>query len=200
MSDAVTDDSPKRFSVLQRTLHWLMAAMILAMLFIGVAMVSTVEPAYWTLVSVHKPLGIAILLLALLRIGVRLRRGAPPLPDRLPGWQVQLARVSHLVLYALMVAMPLIGWSMLSAGGYPIVLYGWRHLPSIMPHDDGLYTVLRAAHGLLAYLFFLTILAHFVAALFHALIRRDDVFASMAPSWTRRPPPVVPLSGRERSR
>ena len=60
-----------RFTVLQRALHWLMALCILAMLFIGVGMVSTVMPKYLTLVSIHKPLGVAILVLALVRLVVR---------------------------------------------------------------------------------------------------------------------------------
>lgn len=53
------------FTALQRLLHWLMAVCILAMLFIGVGMVSTIRPKYLTLVSIHKPFGIAILALAL---------------------------------------------------------------------------------------------------------------------------------------
>jgi cytochrome b561 len=175
-----------RFSVTQRVLHWLMAVMIVAMLFIGVAMVSTVAPTYWTLVSIHKPLGILILLLVMIRIAVRLRRGTPPLPADLPGWQAVLAKVSHVLLYALMVVMPLVGWSMLSAGGYPIVLFGAIHLPPIMPHDDALHAFLRAAHAVLAYVFFLTILLHVSAALFHAWVRRDGVFTSMAPWLPRR--------------
>ena len=69
-----------RFTPLQRTLHWIMAVCILAMLFIGVGMASTVAPSYLALVNVHKPLGIAILILALIRLAVRLRYGAPPLP------------------------------------------------------------------------------------------------------------------------
>ena len=78
-----------------------------------------------------------------------------------------------------MLAMPLIGWAMLSAGGYPIVLYGPLHLPPIAPHDAGLYVLPRAAHTWLAYLLFVTILAHLGAALFHALVRRDRVLRSM---------------------
>jgi cytochrome b561 len=153
--------SKKSFSPLQRTLHWLMAAMVL--------------------ISVHRPLGIAILILALCRLGVRMWRGVPPLPADLPRWQAFSAIASHYLLYALLIVMPLIGWSMLSAGGYPIVLYGPIHLPPIAPHNDALYALLRGAHTLLAYLFFATILPHVGAALFHALIRRDGVFASMAP-------------------
>ncbi len=173
--------APDRFTPLQRILHWLMAAMVLAMLFIGIGMVSTVAPRYAVLVSIHKPLGILILLLVVLRVGVRLWRGAPALPADLPGWQARAARASHVVLYALMILMPLVGWSMLSAGGYPIVLWGGVHLPPIVPHDDTLHAVLRVAHTWLAFLFFLTILAHLSAALFHALVRRDGVFSSMRP-------------------
>jgi len=72
------------FSGSHRVLHWLMAIMVLTMLFIGVSMVSTLRPRYLTLISIHKPIGIAILALAVLRLGVRWRLGAPPLPDDLP--------------------------------------------------------------------------------------------------------------------
>lgn len=177
--------APDRFTPLQRAMHWLMAVMILAMLFVGIGMVSTLSPRYWTLVSIHKPLGILILLLVLLRLGLRQWRGAPELPSDLPRWQASAAKASHVLLYMLMIVMPLVGWSMLSAGGYPIVLYGAIHLPPIMPHDDALHAILWTAHRWLAYLFFLTILLHVSAALFHALVRRDGVLASMAP-WRPR--------------
>jgi cytochrome b561 len=132
------------------------------------------------LISIHKPLWIAILALALLRLGVRSRLGAPPLPDDLPRAQVLAAKLSHVVLYALLIAMPLVGWGMLSAGGYPVVLYGSLHLPEILPHDDQLHAILRMTHIVLAYIFFAAILLHIAAALFHALIRRDGVFRAMA--------------------
>jgi cytochrome b561 len=170
-----------RFTPLQRTLHWLMAALVLTMLFIGVGMVSTVAPRYLTLVAIHQPLGILVLLLAPLRLGLRRWRGAPALPADLPAWQATAAGASHVLLYALMILMPLVGWSMLSAGGYPVVLLGFLHLPPIMPHDDGLHALLRTAHTWLAFLLFITILGHLAAALFHGLVRRDGVFFTMAP-------------------
>src|SRR5580692_234251 len=101
-----------RFTPLQRALHWIMAICILAMLFIGVGMVSTIRPDYLTLVSIHKPLGIAILILALIRLVVRLKRGAPPLPADLPEPMKLAAHLSHIALYLLMIAMPLLGWGM----------------------------------------------------------------------------------------
>ena len=90
--------------------------------------------------------------------------------------------VFFVVLYALMFALPLVGWGMLSAARYPIILYGPLELPPILPHDAVLYAVLRTAHTVLALLLFATFIAHFSAALMHALIYRDGVFPSMA-SW-----------------
>ena len=140
----------RRFTPAQRVLHWLMAVCILAMLFIGVGMVSTIRPDYLTLVSIHKPLGIAILILAVLRIVVRLRAGTPGLPRDLPAPMKLAASVSHYALYTLMIAMPLLGWSMLSAAAYPVEMFGVT-LPAILPQNDGLHTVLWNAHRALAF-------------------------------------------------
>ena len=173
-----------RFNPLQRTLHWVMAVCILAMLFIGVGMASTVAPDYLTLVNIHKPLGILILILALIRLVVRLRYGAPPLPLDLPEPMKLAAYLSHYALYALMIAMPLIGWAMLSAANYPVSLWPGIWLPPILPQSASLHTLLWNAHFYLAFLFFALILMHLAAALFHALVRRDEVFYSMAPTLT----------------
>ncbi|SAL14642.1 type-b cytochrome [Caballeronia choica] len=169
-----------RFSPLQRALHWIMAICILAMLFIGVGMVSTVKPDYLKLVSIHKPLGIVILVLALIRLVVRLVRGAPPLPADMPVPMKLAAYLSHLAFYALMIALPLLGYGMLSAADYPVVVFGVQ-LPSLLPHSNELHTVLWNAHKFLALCFFALIVVHLAAALFHALVRRDGVFRAMAP-------------------
>ena len=175
---------PSRFTPLQRTLHWLMAVCILTMLFVGVHMVSTVNPKYLALITLHMTLGIAVLVLALIRLGVRLRDGAPPLPPDLPGPMKLAAHLSHYALYALMIGLPLIGWAMLSAAGYPVVLWGGLRLPPIAPQSDGLHTALWGAHVALAFLFYAVILLHVAAALFHALVRRDGVFEAMGPALT----------------
>jgi cytochrome b561 len=174
----------QRFTAVQRLLHWLMAVCILAMLFIGVGMVSTIMPKYLTLVSIHKPLGIAILVLALVRLAVRLRYGAPPLPADLPEPMKLAAHLSHYAFYLLMIGLPLIGWAMLSAAAYPIVLFGGLRLPPILPQSDSLHALLWDAHFYLAFAFFALILLHLAAALFHALVRRDGVFDAMAPVST----------------
>ena len=176
-----------RFAAPQRFLHWFMAACILSMLFIGVGMVSTVAPKYLTLVQIHKPLGVAILVLVLIRLALRFYYGAPALPADLPVPMKLAAESSQYVLYALMIAMPLIGWGMLSASSHPVVLFSGVSLPAILPVNADLYSLLRRAHSLLAFAFFGLILMHFAALLFHKLVRKDGVFDTMAPSFTARP-------------
>jgi len=172
--------SSRHFSPLQRALHWSMAVLIIAMLFIGVGMVSTVSHAHETLLALHRPLGVALFVLALIRVATRLKNGSPALPDDMPSLQRIAAKASHVILYALFIAMPLVGWAMLSAGGYPVTLFGSHHLPPIVPQNVDLFALLRALHTWLAFALFATVLAHLAAALFHGLIRRDGVFSSMA--------------------
>ena len=113
-----------RFAAPQRFLHWFMAACIISMLFIGAGMISSVAPRYLSLVEIHKVLGVAILVLALIRLLLRLYYGAPALPVGLPVPIKLAAESSQYVLYALMIGMPLIGWGMLSAASHPARLFG----------------------------------------------------------------------------
>jgi cytochrome b561 len=168
----------KSFPLFSKVLHWVMAALILTMLFIGIAMVASLAD-YHRLVAIHKPLGILILLLVAIRLINRLFSRPPALPTEMPPLLKLAAHASHWLLYGLMFALPLVGWGMLSAAGYPIALIGAFHLPPILPHDVHLYSVLRPLHTLLAYLLFATFLAHLGAALAHALIFKDGVFKSM---------------------
>jgi cytochrome b561 len=163
-----------------RVLHWLMAAAIIAMLFIGVAMVSTVSSLHGLLVSIHKPLGLMILVLVLVRLWLRFYTGTPPLPASVPAWQRGLAHLSHWALYAMMLLQPLVGWAMLSAAGYPVSLGGSIILPAILPINNDWYAILRPLHTLLALALFITVMGHLAAALLHALVLRDGVFESMS--------------------
>ncbi|MEX3934539.1 cytochrome b [Paraburkholderia phymatum] len=173
-------NSTRHFSPLARLLHWTMAVLILAMLFIGIGMVATVSHAHDTLIALHRPLGVALLVLALIRVGVRVKNGSPALPSDMSAWQRFAAKASHFVLYALFIAMPFIGWAMLSAGGYPITLFDGYHLPAIGSQNVDLFALFRALHTWFAFALFVTVLVHIAAALFHGLIRRDGVFSSMA--------------------
>ncbi len=163
-----------------RFLHWLMAAAIMAMLFMGIAMVSTVSSMHALLVSIHKPLGVMLLVLAVVRLWLRVYTTVPSLPASVPAWQRRLANLSHWALYILMFLQPLIGLAMQSAAGYPISLVGGFVLPPLLPVNNNLFAILRPLHSLVALVLFITVMLHLAAALFHALLLRDGVFTSMA--------------------
>lgn len=95
-----------------------------------------------------------------------------------------------------MIAMPLIGWAMLSTGGYPVMLGTALHLPPILPANAVAFAILRHLHTWLALLLFLTFLAHMAAALYHGLIRRDGVLSSMVGSHA---PAAAPPRGTLRA-
>ena len=142
--------------------------------------------SYHVLFSIHRPLGIAILILVVVRFVNRLLNPPPPFPPTMARAERVTATASEFTMYGLMFVLPLVGWGMLSAARYPIVLYGSLHLPFILPHDAMLYAVLRKAHTVLAYLFILMFIGHFGAVLFHTLIVRDGILKRMAP-WNTRP-------------
>ena len=173
-----------QFTVLMRILHWLMAAMVLTMLGIGVAMVASLGD-YHRLVSIHRPLGIAILIVVVIRFVNRQFSTLPPFPATMSSQERVVAHASEVLLYALLFLLPLVGWGMLSAARFPIVLHGPVHLPPILPHSVMLYAFLRKTHTALAYLLFLSFIAHFGAILFHTLVVRDRLFSRMAP-WRVR--------------
>lgn len=168
-----------RFHLTLRLLHWLMAALILVMLFIGVGMVSTAGPAYPWLLALHRFVGITLLALVVIRLILRWRLGAPTLPHDLPAWQKGAARAMHVVFYVVILAMPMTGWAMLSASSTPVVLINGILLPPIAPHDLQLFAGLRKLHAGLAFIFFALILGHLAVGLAHGLIRKDGVLASM---------------------
>jgi cytochrome b561 len=186
-----------QFTPLSRLLHWLMAAMVLSTLCIGVAMVTSLAD-YHVLVSIHRPLGIAILLLVVIRFANRLLNPPPPLPPTMSRMERLAATASEYAMYGLMFALPLVGWGMLSAARYPIVLFGAVHLPPILPHDPTLFAVLRKTHTILAYSLILLFLAHLGAVLYHSLIVRDGMWKRMAP-WNIRSMQVNSKKSRDRA-
>jgi cytochrome b561 len=182
-----SSNNPAQFAFLSRVLHWLMAALLVAMLFIGVSMVGSLGE-YHRLVAIHRPLGILVLVLAAIRLLTRVLTRHPSLPATMSQSERFVATASARLLYALFFALPLVGWAMLSAGSYPITMFGALELPPILPARPELYAVLRETHTILAYLLFFTFLAHLGAVLFHTLVLRDGLLSRMIP-WSIRPEP-----------
>src|SRR5689334_18003665 len=118
---SMSADDAEHYSSLQKTLHWLIAILIIVMIAVGLTMRNIGEGSVTNfLYELHKSTGLLILGLALLRIVVRLRRGAPPLEPGIPAMQRLAAYASHYGLYALIVLTPLAGWTATSACCAPV--------------------------------------------------------------------------------
>jgi cytochrome b561 len=190
----MTDETgtvPTRFALPSRILHWLMAPMVIAQLFIGVTMIASLS-YYPLLLAIHRPLGVLILIFAVIRLVNRLTHKLPPFLATMSRAERRIASWSEYLLYALLLVQPLIGWAMLSAARFPITLVGPVHLPGIAPHSINVYGVLREAHTVFAFLLFLTFTAHVCAVLFHTLVLRDRLIDRMA-LWPTK-------SGREKTK
>jgi len=183
-----TPTGTTRFALPSRILHWLMVPMVIAQLFIGVTMVAALA-YYPLLLAIHRPLGLLILVFAVVRLVNRLTHKLPPFLSTMSPAERRIASWSEYLLYALLLIQPLVGWAMLSAARFPITLFGPVHLPGIAPHDIDVYAVLRACHSVFAFLLFATFTAHLCAVLFHTLVLRDRLLDRMAVWPTKAPSP-----------
>lgn len=175
-----------RFAVPSRILHWLMAPMVIAQLLIGVTMVASLS-WYTTLLAIHRPLGVLILIFAVIRLVNRLTHRLPPFLATMGPAERRIASWSEYLLYGLLLIQPLVGWAMLSAVRSPIVSLGPFELPAIAPRSIDLYAVLRQCHEILALLLFLAFTAHVCAVLFHTFVLRDRLIDRMAVWPTKQP-------------
>jgi cytochrome b561 len=174
----------RSYSPLQRTLHWIIAAAVFIMIPVGLYMVqrgawSNFDALTNTLYSWHKFIGFCILWLVVVRIIVRLVRGAPP-PEPLHPLQQFAASATHFGLYALILLVPILGWTGVSAYGARGTPFGFN-LPEIIAQNQSLGETLLAYHGWAAILLGLLALMHIGAALMHRFILKDRVFARMWP-------------------
>lgn len=163
-----------------RLLHWFTAALIFAQFALGwMASSWRLSPTKLELFVWHKSVGLVVLLLVLVRIGWRLAGPAPLLPAGTPRWEHRAARVSHFLLYALMLALPLSGWVINSAANIPFRVFGWFALPDITVPDEGLADVAKAVHFSLVIALALLLAGHIGAALRHHYGKRNDVLLRM---------------------
>lgn len=180
MSDAPTQVA--RYPAMTRSLHWIVALMVIAMIPIGNIMITQglSRPVQDTLFILHKNGGVIILLLVVLRILWRLWRPGPPLPAQMPGWQRQAARVAHWLLYGALIVMAVSGYVRVRAGGFPVEMLDAMGVPSFVPRSNSLAETAKAIHANAKFLLVLLVLVHVGAALKH-LAARDGVFGRIWP-------------------
>lgn len=178
-------NSPDRWGAVAKALHWTIALFILANIPLGLwadglpLSPTKVEAFYW-----HKTLGLTVLWLALLRLLWRFTNPTPRLPAAMASWERRLAQSSHLLLYAAMIAMPLSGWVIHAASGFPLELYGLIPVPDIVPAglDDGAVEETAATvHYWIFVLICILLALHVAGALKHHFVERDAVLRRMLP-------------------
>lgn len=179
----MTKSAPhSRFSSLSITLHW-------AMLLLLIAVYACMElREYYPkgsdfregLKMWHFMFGLTVLLLVLIRVVARVTGGTPPITPDPPAWQTLIAKLTHLALYAFMIAMPIAGWVILSASGKAIPFYG-LDLPALVGLNKALAEQVKELHETVATIGYFLVGLHAVAALFHHYIVKDDTLRRMMP-------------------
>uniref|UniRef100_UPI0025DF97F5 cytochrome b n=1 Tax=uncultured Sphingomonas sp. TaxID=158754 RepID=UPI0025DF97F5 len=105
------------YSNVSIALHWTIAAMMFGSVTSGVLSNHVDEATAAGIMTTHKPAGLTILALSLIRLGWRLAHRIPDLPASTPRWNALVARATHVALYALMVGVPFAGWVAASRRG-----------------------------------------------------------------------------------
>lgn len=187
MTQANREPSPAPiYSAAARHMHWVTAAVVLAMIPAGLAMTyrgNTLN--IWdgltnAMYSSHKLLGFLVLWLVAGRLAYRLLKGAPPDEPTLLWWQKAGSHLVHWLLYGLLLVVPLLGWVGVSL--YPsLTVFGLFNLPALASPNQDLAGKVLDIHGTLAIVMGLLVCAHVGAALYHHLIRKDGVLRRMLP-------------------
>jgi cytochrome b561 len=165
-----------------RWLHWGIAVLIFAAIALGVSAIYMPRGDVRTeVVTIHKAIGITVLFLVVLRVLARVSLGAPKYFPPLDFFTRYASELGHLALYALMFAMPISGYVDQTADGHPISWFGLFTFPMLIPHDPALSKQASEAHYIFAWCIGAMLVAHIGAALWHALVRKDNVLARMWP-------------------
>jgi cytochrome b561 len=171
----------ERYSRIAIALHWLLALMIVGAFGVGVYMADLpMSPDRLKLYNWHKWAGVTILALSALRLLWRLTH-RPPADAPGPRWQQLAAHATHMALYALFFAVPLVGWAYSSAAGFPIVWFGVLPLPDFVPKDKALAELIKPWHESLAWAMAALVVLHIAAAIKHQFIDRDGLLDRMRP-------------------
>ncbi|WP_342360983.1 cytochrome b [Terrarubrum flagellatum] len=171
-----------------RIIHWLSAAVIVGLLSLGLYMRHADIDAgeAFDLYQLHKSFGFIALALILLRVIARVQTRRPPFPETMSRREVVAARLTHAAFYALLLALPLIGWVMVSAAPLPVPtrFFDLVEIPALTAPSESVYGIARRAHRLAAWALGALLLLHAAAAMKHHWLDRDSTLRRM---WfTRR--------------
>lgn len=178
---------PDRWGPVSQAFHWISVLLLVAIAAIGLTMEDLPNsPDKIRMYALHKSLGLTLLAVVVLRLLWRLTR---PVPAEVPGLSPALRRAAggvHWALYAMMLAMPLSGWVLNSAEGFPLQWFRLFNLPAIAPEGERLAELAASVHENGFWLLVLLSAGHVFAALYHHLFLGDGTLQRMLPG-RRRP-------------
>ncbi|APT29645.1 hypothetical protein MCBMB27_00354 [Methylobacterium phyllosphaerae] len=176
----VTASGLPRYHPVSQALHWLSAALVLAVLPLAwVAISLPPTPAKGSMFVLHKSVGLTILAIVVLRIVWRMIRPAPPDPQA-PRLLTLIGRVNHHLLYAIFLIMPISGY-LLSALSGRDTPYFWLFTVPGLPKDDAAQKIFEAIHVFGQWLVYALVLLHVAGTVWHLIIRRDGLLERMLP-------------------
>ena len=173
-------DSPDatKYPGSMRALHWLRALVVIGTLSVGLLMVNLPDdlPAkFEQLYPNHKQFGLLALLLCLVQLVLRSRSRLPAPPAGLRPWERRLSTFVHRAFYALLIIVPLMGYSMSStftqSDGVPFFFMG--QLPELLPKNDRWFEVFQLLHRIFAYTLLALVVLHVAGALKHRFLDRN---------------------------
>ena len=185
--------SQHSYNVYSRWLHWIIAGLILFMIFLGWRL-DDHDSLRLSRVNLHKSVGILILLLSIVRLVIRFMTKAPPEPP-MPAWQSWAAKGLHVLFYVAMLGMPLTGWAMVSTSAreIPFFMFHWPHMPFVpisTAMENPVHEFFEFFHKMGAkILIYGMISLHVAAALKHQFVDKDEVLEHMVPGL--KPKPVL---------
>lgn len=174
--------SSTRWGSVAKTLHWIIALLVIGMLVGGLTMTGMkTSMDKLQVYAIHKSLGVTVLVLMLLRFAWR---GVDPRPQDVAGMSPTISFMAHAVhrlLYVALIAMPISGWVYNSASNFPLVWFKLVPLPALVAADPAIKAIALGVHETLAWLIILLLAAHVAGALKHHFIDRDDTLRRMLP-------------------
>ena len=174
-----------RYHSLTILLHWLMVILLIAV-YGSITLRELYEKGTVMrngLKQTHFMLGLLVFALVWVRIGLRMLFPVPPIQPEPSIWVHLAAKLGHLALYGLMIAMPIAGWMILSGEGKPIPFFGLE-LPALIEPNKALAKNIEEVHETVGELGYVLIGVHAVAALFHHYFLQDNTLRRMLP-WGR---------------
>lgn len=175
-------NSREHWGGISKALHWVVVALVLAMAWLGLTMGDLPSgPDKIATFALHKSIGISILGLVIIRLMWRLYAGAPAPIVGTPPLQVRIATLTHFGMYALLLAMPISGWVVNSAAGFPLQWFAVINLPPITGRDQDLHGLAQDLHGWMFWALVTLAALHTAAAFYHHLFLGDATLARMLP-------------------